>query len=250
MTEPIYEVRNISKRYGAVTALDDVTMQLYPGEVVGLVGDNGAGKSTLVKCLSGVHQPTSGEILLDGQERKWKSPHEALQAGIETLYQDSSLAPQLSVAANVFLGREETVPGILGKMGFLAQKKMDGEAHKELERVGIAVPQSNRSVAQLSGGQRQAVAIGRAVAWANKVIILDEPTNHLGAGQAGEVLQIIRTAKAQGLGVIFISHTLPHVMEVTDRIVVLRLGKVVKDAPTSDFTVETLLGTITGLIAD
>ncbi|MDD2818801.1 MAG: ATP-binding cassette domain-containing protein [Candidatus Nanopelagicales bacterium] len=250
MNQPIYEVRNISKKYGAVTALDDVTMQLYPGEVVGLVGDNGAGKSTLVKCLSGVHQPTSGEILLDGQERKWKSPHEALQAGIETLYQDSSLAPQLSVAANVFLGREETVPGILGKMGFLAQKKMDGEAHKELERVGIAVPQSNRSVAQLSGGQRQAVAIGRAVAWANKVIILDEPTNHLGARQAGEVLQIIRTAKAQGLGVIFISHTLPHIMEVTDRIVVLRLGKVVKDAPTSDFTVETLLGTITGLITD
>ncbi len=250
MNQPIYEVRNISKRYGAVTALDDVTMQLYPGEVVGLVGDNGAGKSTLVKCLSGVHQPTSGEIILDGQERKWKSPHEALQAGIETLYQDSSLAPQLSVAANVFLGREETVPGILGKMGFLAQKRMDGEAHKELERVGIAVPQSNRSVAQLSGGQRQAVAIGRAVAWANKVIILDEPTNHLGARQAGEVLQIIRTAKAQGLGVIFISHTLPHIMEVTDRIVVLRLGKVVKDAPTSDFTVETLLGTITGLITD
>ena len=250
MNQPIYEVRNISKRYGAVTALDDVTMQLYPGEVVGLVGDNGAGKSTLVKCLSGVHQPTSGEIILDGQERKWKSPHEALQAGIETLYQDSSLAPQLSVAANVFLGREETVPGILGKMGFLAQKKMDGEAHKELERVGIAVPQSNRSVAQLSGGQRQAVAIGRAVAWANKVIILDEPTNHLGARQAGEVLPIIRTAKAQGLGVIFISHTLPHIMDVTDRIVVLRLGKVVKDAPTSDFTVETLLGTITGLITD
>lgn len=250
MNQPIYEVRNISKKYGAVTALDDVTMQLYPGEVVGLVGDNGAGKSTLVKCLSGVHQPTSGEIILDGQERKWKSPHEALQAGIETLYQDSSLAPQLSVAANVFLGREETVPGILGKMGFLAQKRMDGEAHKELERVGIAVPQSNRSVAQLSGGQRQAVAIGRAVAWANKVIILDEPTNHLGARQAGEVLQIIRTAKAQGLGVIFISHTLPHIMEVTDRIVVLRLGKVVKDAPTSDFTVETLLGTITGLITD
>ncbi len=250
MNQPIYEVRNISKKYGAVTALDDVSMQLYPGEVVGLVGDNGAGKSTLVKCLSGVHQPTSGEIILEGQERKWKSPHEALQAGIETLYQDSSLAPQLSVAANVFLGREETVPGILGKMGFLAQKKMDGEAHQELERVGIAVPQSNRSVAQLSGGQRQAVAIGRAVAWANKVIILDEPTNHLGARQAGEVLQIIRTAKAQGLGVIFISHTLPHIMEVTDRIVVLRLGKIVKDAPTSDFTVETLLGTITGLITD
>ena len=125
---------------------------------------------------------------------------------------------------------------------------MDLDAHANLERVGIAVPQSNRSISQLSGGQRQAVAIGRAVSWASKVIILDEPTNHLGARQAGEVLAIIRRAKAQGLGVIFISHTLPHVLEVTDRIVVLRLGKVVADAPTTDFDAEKLLGTITGLI--
>jgi simple sugar transport system ATP-binding protein len=244
----IYEVRNVSKNYGAVAALTDVSVQLHAGEVLGLVGDNGAGKSTLVKVLSGAHQPSAGQVLLDGEERHWKSPHDAIQAGIETLYQDSGLAPDLSVSANVFLGREITRPGILGKMGFLSQKTMDKKAHADLESVGIAVPASSRSVAQLSGGQRQAVAIGRAVAWARKVIILDEPTNHLGARQAGEVLHVIEQAKKNGLGVIFISHTLPHVLQVTDRIVVLRLGQVVRDAPTSEFNADTLLGTITGLI--
>jgi simple sugar transport system ATP-binding protein len=246
--QPIYEVRNISKSYGSVVALDGVSLQIHAGEVIGLVGDNGAGKSTLVKALSGAHQPSSGEILLDGKPVEWKSPHDALEAGIETLYQDSGLAPDLSVSANVFLGREKVVRGILGKFGFLSQKDMDTQAHKDLEEVGIAVPASNRSVSQLSGGQRQAVAIGRAVSWASKVIILDEPTNHLGARQAGEVLQIIKRAKERGLGVIFISHTLPHVLQATDRIVVLRLGKIVADAPTSTFDAEKLLGTITGLI--
>lgn len=248
--EVLYEVRNLSKRYGPVVALDDASFALHAGEVIGLVGDNGAGKSTLVKCLSGAHQPTSGQILLDGEERHWRSPHDAIEAGVETLYQDSGLAPHLSVSANVFLGREQLRPGLLGKMGFLAQKSMDTQAHEDLARVGIAVPASNRSIAQLSGGQRQAVAIGRAVAWASKVILLDEPTNHLGARQAGEVLNVIGRAKAAGLGVVFISHTLPHVLQVTDRVVVLRLGRVVKDAPTSEFTADTLLGTITGLISD
>ena len=246
--QALYEVRNISKRYGSVVALEDVSLQIHAGEVIGLVGDNGAGKSTLVKALSGAHQPSSGEILLEGKPVVWKSPHDALEAGIETLYQDSGLAPDLSVSANVFLGREKVVRGILGKLGFLSQKVMDTQAHKDLEAVGIAVPASNRSVSQLSGGQRQAVAIGRAVSWASKVIILDEPTNHLGARQAGEVLQIIKRAKERGLGVIFISHTLPHVLQATDRIVVLRLGKIVADAPTSTFDAEKLLGTITGLI--
>jgi simple sugar transport system ATP-binding protein len=244
---PLYEVKNLSKHYGPVVALDDASMAVHAGEVVGLVGDNGAGKSTLVKCLSGAHRPTSGTILLDGLERHWSSPRAAIEAGVETLYQDSGLAPHLSVSANVFLGREKVRPGILGKLGFLDQKAMDAEAHADLERVGIAVPSSNRSVAQLSGGQRQAVAIGRAVAWASKVILLDEPTNHLGARQAGEVLTVIQAAKANGLGVVFISHTLPHVLQVTDRIVVLRLGRVVRDAPTSEFNADTLLGAITGL---
>lgn len=246
--EPIYEVVSARKSYGSVVALDGASLKLHAGEVVGLVGDNGAGKSTLVKVLSGAHQPDSGTILLDGQEQVWSSPRAALDAGIETLYQDSGLAPHLTVSQNVFLGREITVSGVLGKMGFLAKKIMEREAHEDLERVGIAVPASGRAVSQLSGGQRQAVAIGRAVSWARKVIILDEPTNHLGARQAGEVLEVIRAAKAKGLGVIFISHTLPHVLEVTDRIVVLRLGKVVRDAPTSEYTGDTLIGTITGSI--
>lgn len=246
--EVIYEIKNASKRYGSVIALDGASLKIHAGEVVGLVGDNGAGKSTLVKVLSGAHQPDGGQMFLDGKEVSWESPRQALEAGVETLYQDSGLAPHLTVSQNVFLGREITVKGILGKLGFLSKKKMEHEAHRDLEAVGIAVPASNRAVSQLSGGQRQAVAIGRAVAWAKKVIILDEPTNHLGARQAGEVLNIIRNAKAKGLGVIFISHTLPHVLEVTDRIVVLRLGRIVKDAPTSEFTGDTLIGTITGTI--
>ena len=245
---PLYEVKGVSKHYGAVVALDQVSVALHAGEVVGLVGDNGAGKSTLVKVLSGVHEPSSGMVLLDGVERHWKSPHDAIAAGIETLYQDSSLATHLSVSANVFLGRERVRGGLLGRLGFLAQREMDEVAHADMERVGIAVPSTKRAVSQLSGGQRQAVAIGRAVSWARKVIILDEPTNHLGARQANEVLAVIQAAKAKGLGVIFISHTLPHVLQVTDRIVVLRLGRVVRDAPTTEFDADSLLGTITGLI--
>jgi simple sugar transport system ATP-binding protein len=247
-SSPLYEVQNVSKSYGSVVALSGVSLKIHAGEVIGLVGDNGAGKSTLVKVLSGAHQPSEGKVILEGVERSWSSPRAALEAGVETLYQDSGLAPHLSVSSNVFLGRERYVKGILGKLGFLAKKEMDLVAHENLERVGIAVPQSNRSVSQLSGGQRQAVAIGRAVSWASKVIILDEPTNHLGARQAGEVLSVIKAAKERGLGVIFISHTLPHVLQVTDRIVVLRLGKIVADAPTSTFDAESLLGTITGLI--
>ena len=247
MSAPLYEVRNISKKYGSVVALDGADFQIHAGEIVGLVGDNGAGKSTLVKCLSGAHKPTFGSILLDGQEVSWDSPRDAIEAGVETLYQDSGLAPHLTVSANVFLGREKFLSGPLGKLGFLDNKAMNKEAHEDLDRVGIAVPASNRSVSQLSGGQRQAVAIGRAVSWASKVIILDEPTNHLGARQAGEVLEVMKAAKAKGLGVVFISHTLPHVLQVTDRIVVLRLGKIVANAPTSEFDAERLLGTITGL---
>jgi simple sugar transport system ATP-binding protein len=170
-----------------------------------------------------------------------------MQAGVETLYQDSGLALDLTIGANVFLGREKMQRGILGKLGFLNQKDMDREAAEDLERTGIAVAASKRKVGQLSGGQRQAVAIGRAVAWAKKVIILDEPTNHLGARQAGEVLSVMQAARDRGLGVIFISHTLPHILQVSDRIVVMRLGAVVRDAPTSAFTAETLLGAITGL---
>jgi len=245
--QPIYEARGVSKSYGSVLALRDVDLAVHAGEIVGLVGDNGAGKSTLVKVLSGVHQPDGGAVYLDDVQRTWRSPHEALEAGIETLYQDAGLCPDLTVNANVFLGRERLRPGLLGKLGFLDNKAMAGVAREELERVGINLTGVRRTVNKLSGGQRQAVAIGRAISWARKVIVLDEPTNHLGARQSREVLRVMHRARDRGLGVIFISHTLPHVLEVTDRIVVLRLGRVVTDEPTSSFTPDSLLKAITGL---
>ncbi|MFD7155491.1 ATP-binding cassette domain-containing protein [Kribbella sp. NPDC059898] len=247
---PIYEARGVSKSYGSVVALENVDLALHAGEVVGLVGDNGAGKSTLVKVLSGVHQPDGGSVYLDGVQRSWRSPHEALEAGIETLYQDAGLCPDLSVNANVFLGRERLRPGLLGKLGVLDNKAMAATTREQLEQVGVDLTGVRRTVSKLSGGQRQAVAIGRAVAWARKVIILDEPTNHLGARQSGEVLRVIRRARDRGLGVVFISHTLPHVLETTDRTVVLRLGRVVADEPTSTFTPDSLLKAITGLTAE
>jgi simple sugar transport system ATP-binding protein len=248
MTETsLYEVHGINKSYGSVVALTDVGFSVRGGEVVGLVGDNGAGKSTLIRILSGVDEPDSGEILFDGTRHRWHSPHEALEAGIETLYQDSGIAPDLTVAANVFLGREIVQKGLLGRLGFLDERAMREKARHQLERVGITVPGADRAVSRLSGGQRQAVAIGRTVAWAKKIILLDEPTNHLGAQQSIEVLNVIRQVKAQGLGVVFISHTLPHVLEIADRITVLRLGRVVADAPTSTFAPDSLLKAITGL---
>ena len=168
--------------------------------------------------------------------------------GIETLYQDSGIAPDLSISGNIFLGRELLLPGVLGRLYLLDDRSMAKRATEDLEALGIAIPPSNPLVSQLSGGQRQAVAIGWAVAWARKVIVLDEPTNHLGARQAFEVLQAIRHAKQGGLGVIMVSHTLPHIFDVADRIVVLRLGRVVADAPTSDFTADSLVKVITGIV--
>lgn len=246
-SELIYEVRGVSKSYGSVVALESVNLSLHAGEIIGLVGDNGAGKSTLVKVLSGAHPPDAGTLYLDGESRAWKSPAEALETGIETLYQDSGLCPDLTVSGNMFLGRERVKNGILGKLGFLDNKGMSSIASEELEKAGIGLARATRPVNQLSGGQRQAVAIGRAVAWARKVIILDEPTNNLGARQSGEVLHVMQKAKERGLGVIFVSHTLPHVLGVTDRIVCLRLGRVVADEPTSTFTPDSLLKVITGL---
>jgi simple sugar transport system ATP-binding protein len=245
--EPVFEVRGVNKHYGGVNALVDVNFKAFAGEIVGLVGDNGAGKSTLVKVVAGTLEPDSGEIFVDGERRHWKSPLDAIEAGIETLYQDSGLAPDLTIGSNVFLGREKMRSGVLGRLGFVDQRAMEKEALEDLEKVGISVPPSNRTVAQLSGGQRQAVAIGRAISWARKVILLDEPTNHLGARQAQEVLGVMLAAKEKGLSVIFVSHTLPHVLGVSDRIVVMRLGRIVRDAATSSFTAESLLATITGL---
>ncbi len=244
---PLYAAEGITKHFNNVVALEKVDFAVDAGEVVGLVGDNGAGKSTLVGILSGAYAPDTGRIFLDDREARWSSPHDALEAGIETVYQDSGVAPDLTVAANIFLGREIRKKGLLGRLGFLAEDDMYRQARKELERVGIAMPGPSRTVSQLSGGQRQAVAIGRAIAWAKRVILLDEPTNHLGARQAAEVLGVIRQAGQSGLAVVFISHTLPHVLDVSDRVVVLRLGRVVADRPASQFTHESLLRAIAGL---
>lgn len=245
--QPTYEARDIFKSYGSVRALIGVSLKVHAGEVVGLVGDNGAGKSTLVSVLSGAQRADSGTLVFDGEDRKWDSPRDALDSGIEALYQDSGLCPDLSVAANIFLGRETLKKGLLGKLGFLDNRSMEQAAAKNLTEAGIAFEGADRPVDQFSGGQRQAVAIGRSVTWARRVIILDEPTNHLGARQSREVLEVIKRARARGLAIVLVSHTLAHILEVTDRIVVLRLGKVAADAPTASFTPDSLLKIITGL---
>lgn len=247
MVQPVLEVRNVSKSYGHVTALKDVSCGFGAGEVVGLVGDNGAGKSTLVKILSGILTPDEGEIYLDDVPHVWASPHDAMAAGIETLYQDAGVAPHLTIHANIFLGRELRVRGPLGRLGFLADKRMQREATEQLARIGISVPRANTPISDLSGGQRQAVAIGRAIMWARKVILLDEPTNHLGVRQSAEVLSVMNEARAQGLCVIFISHNISHVLSHTDRVVVRRLGKVVADRESSTFSESELVATIGGV---
>lgn len=249
MSAPVLQVSDIRKAYGHVEALRGVTCQFHAGEVVGLVGDNGAGKSTLVKILSGVVAPDAGEIRVDEVEHSWRTTHDAMEAGIETLYQDSGVAPHLSIHANVFLGRERMARGLLGRLGFLDDRRMQREAAQQLERIGITVPRIDTPISELSGGQRQAVAIGRAIMWARKVIILDEPTNHLGVRQSREVLGVIDEAKAAGLCVVFISHNVSHVLAHTDRVIVLRLGRVVADRPSADFSESQLVATIGGVEA-
>lgn len=242
----LLKLTDITKRYGSITALDNVSLNVTRGEVVGLVGDNGAGKSTLVKSISGLIRPDEGTIELDGVTHAWSSPADSLDAGIETVYQDMGLAAQLSVSANIFLGREIKLPGFLGKLGFLNEREMQRRSAQDVKKIGIRIPDTRASVSDLSGGQRQAVAIGRAVSWTRKLLLLDEPTNHLGVAEVEEVLRLIREVKNQGVSVILISHTLPHVLAVTDRIVVLRLGRVVAERETNETSTDDLVRDITG----
>lgn len=220
---PLLEVRNLSKSFGAVQALRDLTMQVAAGEVVALAGDNGAGKTTLIKAISGVYKPTAGKILLEGREVDFTSPQEARERGIETIYQDLALADNLTIGANIFLGREP----MTRRWGFLPvldRKKMADAARETMALLDFHVNRLDAPVSNFSGGQRQAVAIGRAVYWNARILIMDEPTAALGVPEQRKVISLIHQLKAQGRGVIFISHNLQDIFAVSDRIVVLRRG--------------------------
>lgn len=222
---PVLAAVGVAKRFGHVTALDGVSLEVAPGEVLALMGDNGAGKSTLVKILSGVEAPDEGELRVDGSPVTIKSPLAARALGIETVYQDLALADDLSAPANLFLGREHRRAGLLGKLGVLDNRRMQAEAAEQVQSLGARIPDYKSSVRMFSGGQRQSVAIARASIWASRVIIMDEPTAALGLVQTAQVADLIRRIRDRGVAVIVISHNVPFVFEVADRIVVLRLGK-------------------------
>jgi fructose transport system ATP-binding protein len=229
MTEPvnILEARGLVKRYGHVTALAGSDFDLRQGEILAVIGDNGAGKSTLIKCLSGAVVPDEGEILLDGQPIQMKTPIDARAHGIETVYQTLAVSPALDIADNLFLGREPRAPGVLGSVfRKLDSGRMRAEAKKQMTDLGIMTIQDiNQQVESLSGGQRQGVAVARAAAFGSKVIILDEPTAALGVKESAHVLELILKVRDSGIPVILISHNMPHVFEVADRIHIHRLGR-------------------------
>ncbi|MDA4844255.1 ATP-binding cassette domain-containing protein [Hoeflea poritis] len=227
MTEPILTARNLVKRYGRVVALDHADFDLYPGEILAVIGDNGAGKSTMIKAISGAVVPDEGEIMLEGKPVLFSNPMEAQQAGIETVYQNLALSPALSIADNMFLGREWRKPGIAGRLfRQLDRPAMEKFARDKLSELGLLTIQNiGQAVETLSGGQRQGVAVARAAAFGSKVIIMDEPTAALGVKESRRVLDLILDVKSRGLPIVLISHNMPHVFEVADRIHVHRLGR-------------------------
>ena len=223
---PILEARGLVKHYGHVVALDGADLELYPGEILALIGDNGAGKSTLIKALSGALQPDEGEFSLDGQRVHFRSPRDARRAGIETVYQDLAVAPALDIASNVFLGREMRRRGPQGSvLRMLNKRAMRREATRHFEELKIGIRSMAQPVENLSGGQRQGVAVARAATWARRVVIMDEPTAALGVKETRQVLDLILRVRERGLPVILISHDMPHVFELADRIQIMRLGK-------------------------
>jgi simple sugar transport system ATP-binding protein len=244
---PVLEVRSISKSFGGVRALVDVSLRLDAGEVLALIGDNGAGKSTLVKCLSGVLTPDSGEILIHGELAGIDSPRAARALGIETIYQDLALVETLDVASNLFLNREEIVRRPLFRsIGWLDKRRMYRESREILERLQIRVPSVREDVTKLSGGQRQAIAIGRAVGWESRIVLMDEPAAALGVEQSRHVMDLIRTLSSQGVAVLLISHNMQHVLDASDRAIVLLHGRKRADIATADVTARDLVDLITG----
>ncbi|PAQ00511.1 ATP-binding cassette domain-containing protein [Mesorhizobium mediterraneum] len=225
--EPILTARGLVKRYGRVTALNSCDFDLYPGEILAVIGDNGAGKSTLIKAISGAVIPDEGTIELDGKQVLFKSPIEAREAGIETVYQNLALSPALSIADNMFLGREIRKPGFLGDwLRMLDRPAMEKRARDKLTELGLMTIQNiSQAVETLSGGQRQGVAVARAAAFGSKMVIMDEPTAALGVKESRRVLELILDVKKRGLPIVLISHNMPHVFEVADRIHIHRLGR-------------------------
>ena len=226
MTTPVLQAKNLTKRYGRVVAIDGSDLELYPGEILAVIGDNGAGKSSLIKALSGALIPDEGTMKLEGREIRFTSPMDARRAGIETVYQDLAVAPAMTVAENLFLGREPRRPGALGAvLRMVDRERMTREAAAHLAELGVALRAAGQPVETLSGGQRQAVAVARAAAFARHVVILDEPTAALGVRERGMVLDLVRRVRDRGLAVVLISHDMPHVFEIADRIHVARLGR-------------------------
>ncbi|UJW75897.1 ATP-binding cassette domain-containing protein [Rhizobium sp. SL42] len=246
--EPILTARGLVKRYGRVTALDNADFDLYPGEILAVIGDNGAGKSSLIKAISGAVIPDDGEIRLDGTPVQFRSPIEARKAGIETVYQNLALSPALSIADNMFLGREIRKPGIMGSVfRSLDRAAMEKIARDKLSELGLMTIQNiNQAVETLSGGQRQGVAVARAAAFGSKVIILDEPTAALGVKESRKVLELILDVRSRGMPIVLISHNMPHVFEVADRIHVHRLGKRLCVINPKDYTMSDAVAFMTG----
>jgi fructose transport system ATP-binding protein len=246
--EPILRARNLVKTFGRVVGLDGVSLDLYPGEVLAIIGDNGAGKSTLIKCLTGAEVPDSGELFMSGQPVHFKRPQDARVHGIETVYQNLAVSPALDVASNLFLGREERRAGLLGSvLRMLDTKGMRTKARQELTRLGISTLQDvTVPVENLSGGQRQAVAVARAAAFGSKVVVLDEPTAALGVRESNQVLQLVRDLRDRGLPVILISHNMPHVFDVADRIHIQRLGKCAATITPQSHTMTDAVAIMTG----
>lgn len=248
MNQPILTARGLVKRYGRVTALDNADFDLMPGEILAVIGDNGAGKSSLIKAISGAVTPDEGEIRLDGKPIQFTSPMQARDAGIECVYQNLALSPALSIADNMFMGRELRHEGFLGKyLRKLDRPAMEKFARQKLSELGLLTIQNiHQAVETLSGGQRQGVAVARAAAFGSKVVILDEPTAALGVKESRKVLDLIQEVRSRGMPVVLISHNMPHVFEVSDRIHVHLLGRRLCVIKPGDFTMSDAVAFMTG----
>lgn len=244
MTEAHLAVRGLEKWYGSIHALKGLDLEIPTGQVLGLIGDNGAGKSTFIKILSGVHRRTAGEILIGGKIADIASPRDAMKFGIETIYQNTTMVPEMSIARNVFIGREKRRWGVRG-FGLLDRAAMAAEALAAIEDVGLHLASADTPVKNLSGGQRQGVAIARAMHFRSRMLILDEPTNHLSVKETGKVLDYVRQLRDQGITVIFISHNLYHVHDVSDRIVAFVRGQKAADLEIGETSVEHMIDLIT-----